>query len=75
MSDGSRAGRSRCDALLAQVEPAFEEAAKPLAGQADLLALWPLDAKDLDRLVRAAVAAEIALRFAQGPQPAHCAPA
>ncbi|OLB22692.1 MAG: hypothetical protein AUH17_08240 [Actinobacteria bacterium 13_2_20CM_68_14] len=68
-----RAARRLGDALLAQVEPAFEQSAKPLAGQAKLLVLWPLDAKDLDRLVRAAVAAEIALRFAQGPQPAHCA--
>src|SRR5439155_29246 len=63
--------RSSGEPRLAQVESGLEQAAEPLARQTNLLALGPLDAEDLDRLVRAAIAAEIALRLAQCPQPAH----
>ena len=71
MTAGCRAGRSRCHTLLAQVEPLLEQTAESLSRQAYFLELWPLDAKDLDRLVHAAVAAQVALGFAQRPQPTH----
>ena len=50
----------------------FEQQPQPLSGQPDvLLELRPLDAEHLHGLVGTAVAAEVALVFAQGPQPAH----
>lgn len=66
-NDGCHADTSRGQPGLAQVEPLLEEAADPLAGQADLVALGPLDAEDPDCLVHAPVAAAITLGLAQGP--------
>ena len=50
----------------------FEQQPEPFSGQPYvLLEFATLDPKDLDGLLRNAVAAEVALGFAQGPQPAH----
>src|SRR5262249_24848364 len=69
---GCLAGRSRSDrSLLPPVGPLLEQQPQPLAGQAHLFQLRPLDAKDLDRLVCRAVAPEITLFLAEGPQPPH----